>query len=252
MTLQETSCVPPSQAETTRTEFPPPPEALMETLERLLRDGRNQARAYLQHTPSHQTITSLALIAAGASAIYGLSIGFQGGALQALASAMKIPLVLLGAAAISLPLLHFTCVQADRPLSLPRLSALVLHSLGTAAVTMAGLAPLIVVAWLTVSAGLELDRAGDTDSAWFVYRRVVLVGVAVATVGGLAGAIRLLRAVPLRAALPWALFFGLAGLQLSWLLRPVVGMPGGSFALYRPLESNALSELLTALAAVLG
>ena len=100
-----------------------------------------------------------------------------------------------------------------------------------------------MVAWLTVSV--------QSVSEWYIYRRLVLTAVAVAGTGGLVGAHRILRVIPLRAAVPWAGCFGLAGLQLSWLLRPLVSMPTGDFVLLRDLESNGLAEVLTALLAVL-
>ncbi len=217
-------------------------------VESLLADRTQLTRSILARKIPRTIVRDLALVTVAASAVYGLSIGMQGGLLQATASAIKLPLVLLGSAAISLPVLHVACAISGCRLRPAQLSALVLQALAAGTAIMAGLAPLIVVLWLTVSAH-EPGATGPSD--WFVYRRVVLMGLAVAATGGLFGATRLLRAVPLRAAAAWSAVFLTTGLQLSWLLRPVVGMPGRFVAL-RPLESNALSEILTAIAAVLG
>ena len=65
------------------------------------------------------------------------------------------------------------------------------------------------------------------------------------------GATRLLRVLPVRATLLWSGVLGLVGLQLTWLLRPVIGMPG-QLVVLRPVESSGLAEVLQALAAVLG
>ena len=107
---------------------------------------------------------------------------------------------------------------------------------------MAGLAPPVTAWWLSISLGA---------SDWYVYRRVLLGALAVAFVGGMVGAGRLLRSVPTLAAACWSAAFGLSAVQLAWLLRPLVGMPDGAPNLLRPLESNALSEILQALWAVL-
>jgi len=222
-------------------------------LDRVLRDGAALSLELCIGPGAAAQVAPLAALAAGGAALFGLAIGLQGGPLQALLSAVKMPLVVLGSAAVSLPLLHVGCALAGRPLAPERLSALVLQSLATATATMAGLAPLALVTWLSFSLG-----AGDDGSplAWFAYRRLVLATVAVGGVGGLVGAWRLwralpARALPARALLPWGMALGLVGLQLSWLLRPVIGMPGEA-VLLRPVESSGLAEVLTALGAVLG
>lgn len=232
------------------------PTAPLELAGQLLRDRTRLTAAVLADRGTSELVTGLTAITAVAAGAFGLAVGLQGGAFQAAMSAVKLPLVLLGAAGISLPILHLSCGLSGLRLELRQLSALVLHALATSAVTMAGLAPLVVVVWLTVSAfplplGGELCTDGGCDGGWYAYRRVVLATVGVAALGGLAGASRLLRIVPLRAALPWTVAFGLAGVQLSWLLRPLVGMPEGPLVILRPLESSGLHEILVALWAVL-
>ncbi len=216
-------------------------------LDRLLRDGDGLTTELLAAADTRPYLASLAALTAGGAAVFGLALGLQGGLLQALVSAVKFPLVVLGAAAISLPLLHLAQAVFGRPLPPDKLSAVVLQALATATLTMAGLIPLAVIAWLSLSRGAGPESA----VAWMAYRRLVLGAVAAGAVGGVVGARRLARAVSWPALLPWTGALGLAGLQLSWLLRPVVGMPG-ALVLLRPLESDGLTEVLTALAAALG
>ena len=218
-------------------------EPPMTLLDQVLRDRERLTARILAGEDIRPLIPGLVAITAGGAAMFGMALGLQGGIAQSIASAIKFPLVLLGAAGLTLPILHVGCALSGLRLSTEQLSALVLQALAATAVTMAGLAPLMVVAWLTVSVGSPSD--------WYVYRRLVLAAVGVAGLGGLVGAHRILRVVPLRAALPWSAGFGLAGLQLSWLLRPLVSMPEGEFVLLRALESNGLAEVLTALLAVL-
>lgn len=215
--------------------------------DRLLRDGRPLSQELLTAPGVAARIGPLAAIAAGGAAVFGLALGIQGGAVQALVSAVKLPLIVLGAAGISLPVLHVAQALFGKPVAPERLSALVLQAVGTATVTMAGLVPLAVITWLTFAAG----AGPDSPELWVAYRRLVLATVAVGALGGLVGAARLRHAVSVRALLPWSAVLGLAGLQLTWLMRPVIGMPGRE-VLFRPLESNAVAEVLKALAAVLG
>lgn len=228
---------------------PLPPRVVSPPLvERLLRDGAGLAREIQHGAAPASWIGPLAGATALSAAIFGLAIGVPGGALQAAVSALKLPLVLLGSAGMTLPLLHMACAQAGLRLAPDRLAALVLQSMATASTAMAGLAPLALVVWLS------MDLFGGTDPealAWYSYRRFVLAIVATGVLGGVIGAVPLLRVVPLRAALPWVAGLGLAGLQLSWLVRPVIGSPG-PFVWLRPLESSGLSAVLDALGAVLG
>lgn len=194
----------------------------------------------------------LAVVAAAGAALYGAAVGVSGGPLQMVAGAVKLPLLLLGAAALSLPVLWLSARLFDARLGVAALGALVLQALATAALVMAGLAPVVAVWWLSVQGGAEgLGDPTDALAAWRAYRRVVLGGLMVAAAGGAMGAARLSGAVPLRAAAPWSVTLGLCALQLAWLLRPLVGHPEDG-ALLRPLERDGLWAVLRATGAVLG
>lgn len=226
----------------------PPPEPLavpsggVALLERLLRDRASLTDAIREDRAPAGLTTGLVAIAAGGAAAYGAAVGLTGGAAQAAICAIKMPIVLLCAAGLSLPALHVAAALAGARLRFDQLRDLVLQALATATVTMAGLAPLITIGWLSVSVN---------GGGWMAYRRAVLAAVAVAAVGCVVGAARLVRSVPFTAAVPWSLGFVFSAAQLAWLMRPLVGMPDAAFVLLRPLESNALSAVLTALLAVL-
>ena len=212
-------------------------------LDRLLRAPTALAREIADEGAPLPLVRGLVLTTAAGAALYGVAVGLQGGLVQSLLTGVKLPLVLLGGAALSLPALHVACAMSGVRLGIRRLGALVLQALASASVAMAGLAPFITVWWLSVSV--------DAASPWAIYRRVVLAAVGVAAIGGLVGASRLARALPLRALAPWTVILGLSTVQLAWLVRPLVGMPDRPLVLLRPLESDALTEILKALAAVL-
>ncbi len=230
--------------------LPPADDGLMT---RLLRDPAGLRREITSAAPSHELISGLLRLVAASAAIYGLAIGLQGGLLQALSSAVKLPIVVIAAAGFALPLLYLTSRLSGLRLSMSQISALVLHALASATITMACLAPLVAICWLTLmTTHTHAHASGDVcDYLWWVYRRVTLAGVGVAAIGGVLGAARLLRAVPLSAGLVWGGGFALAALQLSWLLRPIVGTPITDGALLRPIEGSGIDALLLALHAVL-
>lgn len=225
----------------------PQPLAL-DLLTRLLRDGDAVAHDLRSERTSAAWVAPLAGITALSAGVFGLAIGLPGGPLQALVSAVKLPLVMLGSAALSLPILHVAAATAPGGMTPARLSALVLQAMATAATTMAGLAPLALVLWLSL--GL-LPSADPAAAEWYAYRRFVLAVVAVGAVGGLFGVSRLLRELPVRAVFPWTVALGMGGLQLTWLVRPVIGSPG-DFVLVRALESSGLAAILEAILASLG
>jgi hypothetical protein len=217
----------------------------------LLRDRQAISAAILSgRAPARLRETLLGAALAGGG-VYGLAMGVQGGLLQMVVSGIKLPLVIVGAGAVSLPALFMLARLFGGKVNIGVLGELLLQALATATLVMAGLAPLVAVWWLTVTPAGDLSEHDALDAAWQAYRRVVLAGVGVAGVGALVGARQLRGAVPLPASLAWSLVYGLCALQLTWLLRPVVGQPG-SFVLGRALEGDGLGRAVEAFFAVLG
>ncbi|NLI01360.1 MAG: hypothetical protein GX446_17930 [Chthonomonadales bacterium] len=50
----------------------------------------------------------------------------------------------------------------------------------------------------------------------------------------------------------WVIVFGLVGMQMSWVLRPIIGAPHLPFAWFRPRESSFFEAVLNALYRLLG
>lgn len=217
----------------------------------MLRDRAALTAAIRAGAHSPRLRRDLAVVAACGAGLYGAAVGVAGGPLQMCAGAVKLPLLLLGAAALSAPVLTLSTRAFGAAISAPRLLTLTLQALGTASLVMAGLAPALAVWWLSIAgADPGLDAAAAADAAWWGYRRVVLGGLVVAAAGGALGAARLSSAVPMRAAIPWAGAFAAAALQLAWLLRPIVSRPGEG-AVLRPLEGDGVDAVLRMLEAVL-
>ncbi|MBL8618105.1 MAG: hypothetical protein JNM72_21005 [Deltaproteobacteria bacterium] len=217
----------------------------------MLRDRAALTAAIRAGAHSPRLRRDLAVVTACGAGLYGAAVGVAGGPLQMCAGAVKLPLLLLGAAAISAPVLTLSTRVFGAAIRAPSLLTLTLQALGTASLVMAGLAPALAVWWLSIT-GAEpgLDPALAADAAWWGYRRVVLGGLVVAAAGGALGAARLSSAVPMRAAVPWAGAFAAAALQLAWLLRPIVSRPGEG-AVLRPLEGDGVDAVLRVIEAVL-
>lgn len=171
------------------------------------------------------------------AAAFGAAAGSQRGGVQIALSAVKLPLALLLTAAICAPVLTslnsvlFGKSDARRDL------AIVLCSLALAALVTAALTPLVVMAAGSPTVG---------------YRRLVLVCVACASVGGITGLSFFLRSLRsyggeerLFAGLTVLAVFALVGTQTVWTLRPYLGMPGQKQVIVHRIEGGFLDSVVT-------
>jgi len=149
-------------------------------------------------------------------AIVGAALGSYRGGAQIGYAAIKLPIVLLGTAALSAPALSAIGAALGRPSRLSADLALVMAALAFGALLLAACTPLIMV-----GRALELD-----------YHRMILATVAMFSIAGLAALRMVWRAVALEAAPGWrtavaglCVVFALVGGQLSWALRPYLVRP---------------------------
>lgn len=184
----------------------------------------------------------LTLAAAGA-ALFGVALGSYGlNPWQVLFSAIKTPLLLLGATALCFPTFFvLQLLRAPSPTSLA----------GAATLQGAALAATGAV-WGAFSLPLAFLVITTAD-----YHLTQFLSLAIGAAGGLAGAHRLRRLYRttceeegetahrprLSFLLPYVLLYGAVGAQLAWLLRPFIGSPELGFQLFRPLEGNMLSHV---------
>lgn len=199
-------------------------------LERL-RDGKDVSRV---------AVRSIVLGVAGC-ALFGAALGSYAQApLQILVSAMKVPLLLVGTAAICFP--TFFVVQAlrsERPLAPIRAVALQTNALAIVGIVWGSFSPPV------------LFLVGTTGH----YELAQWLAVAIGVAGGVAGFSRFLtvyvecsqaesRRVALRALLPYFALFAAVGGQLAWTMRPFIGSPSLGFQVFRELEGNIFTHLL--------
>jgi hypothetical protein len=194
----------------------PRPLPALGMIDLLLRDRRAML-ARLHNTSDVTAIlrTMTATIAV-TMAIVGAALGSYRGGVQIAYAAIKLPIVLLGTAALSAPALSAIGAALGRQSRLAADLALVMAALAFGSLVLVACTPLIMLA-----------RAVDLD-----YHRTILAVVAMFVVAGGAALRVIYRGVALEAATGWrtaiaglCVVFSLVGGQLAWALRPYLVRP---------------------------
>jgi hypothetical protein len=166
-------------------------------------------------------------------ALYGAVMGSSNSALQALCSAIKLPILFLITLVICLPTLYFFNLFFGSRLTLPQTLALLLTAITVTAVLTLSFAPISLFFWLTAPH----------------YQFFKLLNVAILTLTGFFGLTFLVSGMNhvqqedrriARGFILWMWIFvyGFVGTQMAWTLRPFLGAPGVPFQIFRQLESN--------------
>ena len=215
---------------------------MIDLIDLLLRDRRAML-ARLRDT-SDVTAVLRAMIAtiAVTMAIVGAALGSYRGGVQIAYAAIKLPVVLLGTAALSAPALSAIGAALGRRSRLAADLALVMAALAFGSLLLVACTPLIMLA-----------RAVDLD-----YHRTILAVVAMFAVAGGAALHMICRGVALEAAAGcrtaatgWrtavagmCLVFALVGGQLSWALRPYLVRPRAPEPMFvRPVEGSLFDAI---------
>ena len=173
-------------------------------------------------------------------ALYGALMGAFGGSGQALSSAIKLPLLFLGTAAICFPTLYVLSQFAGAKVSAGQYLILVVG-----AIAVAGL---ILVAFLPVAAFFLLTSSN--------YPFFKLLNVSILAFSAILG-VRFLYTSALSLSSEeksgatirrrilgfWVVLFAFVGSQLGWTLRPFFGSPGMPFELVREVGGNFYSDV---------
>ncbi len=166
---------------------------------------------------------AVAVIVAGA-ALYGAALGLWRGGAQVGYAAIKLPLVLIVTAALTMVFNWMTAVLFGLRVRFAQVAVLSFLALGVASAVLASLAP---VAWLfSVSATPPSLEARATHNLLYLLHTVLVAGAGLAgmavlwcTLVRLAGDRRRAR----RIFGAWVLSFALVGGEVAWALRPFVG-----------------------------
>lgn len=170
-------------------------------------------------------------------AIVGAALGSYRGGVQIAYAAIKLPVVLLGTAAVSAPALSAIGAALGRRSRLAADLALVMTALAFGSLLLVACTPLIMLA-----------RAVDLD-----YHRTILAVVAMFAVAGGAALHLICRGVALEAATGWrtavagmCVVFSLVGGQLAWALRPYLVRPRAPEPMFiRAVDQGSLFDAIT-------
>lgn len=180
------------------------------------------------------------LAAAAGAALFGLALAaFSHNPQQMFASALKLPLLLLGTALLCLPTFHLVQVgRAEAPLPLSQTLRIQSTALAATGLTWAALS--LPVLFLVAT------------TQQYVLARVIAV-----LVGAAGGMVGLSRFRTLCAACQsgnptasdsWSIrlylmLFSVVGLQLAWSLRPFIGSPLMDFTWFRAVGTTPLAMI---------
>jgi hypothetical protein len=181
--------------------------------------------------------------------LFGAVIGSKHSVWQALASAVKLPLLFLVTLLVCLPALYFFFTMFESSLSVTQHIALSLSAVTMTSVVLLALAPVMLFFMITTSG----------------YQFFKLLNVAMFAVAGIVGLFQLTQGMWMLSASDrrglrmrqnilrlWVVLFGFVGSQLAWTLRPYFGAPDSPFELFRGLGGNFYTDIFASLGEVLG
>ncbi len=171
---------------------------------------------------------SMTILTAILSWVYGLTMGMFSGPLQAMAAAVKLPLLFLLTAGICIPSLYTFNVLLGQRFRFMQTVALMATTLCTTAILLASLAPIAFFFGMTTNH----------------YSFLLLMHVAIFGLCGIYGvrylyrgssyvAFRMEQTLNKPLLQIWIVIYAIVGMQLGWRLRPFLGGAGSSFELFR-------------------
>lgn len=229
-------------------------------MEYLLREREQLWRQLYGEQQLNALIGEMLTTSAVALAGYGAVLGFSQSWAQALAAALKLPLLFLLTLAICLPALHVCNLLFGGALSARQTLALGLVAITFTAIFTLAFTPItlfflvtaqsyhffvllnVAILALTGAIGLHFVVAGARRlNALAAMDRTRLEQSRVAESSQAAPQPRLVNVgiLPL-----WLALYGFVGAQLGWTLRPFFGLPDAPFVLFRPLEGSFAMSII--------
>lgn len=215
-----------------------------EVLDELLRSRSKLLRRIERGQDLRQIARAMLLVIGCSAAALGAVLGMYRGGEQVLYAAIKLPLVLIGAATVCAPV--YTALKrslGDEAVFAKDL-ALFLSALALASLMSASLSPLLLCA--------ILDGAG--------YHALILATVVLVGLGGLAGYEFFFRGMSMQIkrghrviSTTLLIVMGLVGSQLSWLMRPYLVRPQTEAVPFvRALEGSFFDAVVTSISSSQG
>jgi hypothetical protein len=193
---------------------------------------------------------TLALISIVCLMAYGFTVGLAKSPLQALSSAVKMPVLFLLTMAFCLPSLYFFSLALLRtPLSMIQVQTVVLTGIAVTSFLLLGLAPVSLFFVLTSSnypffqlMAVAFVGASALIGVYFLWRGMTLVEM-----GSQDAQNRLSK----RILMLWFVLYAFVGTQMTWRLSPFIGRPEDPFYLLKPSRDNFYVDVIHAIEAAL-
>ncbi len=177
---------------------------------------------------------------------YGFTVGLTKSPLQAISSAIKMPILFLSTMAFCLPALYFfSLALLGTPLRMIQVLTIVLAGIAVTSFLLLGLAPITLFFVLTSSnypffqllAVLCVGISALTG-VYFLWRGMTIVETT---------RVDALKHLGRRILGLWMILYGFVGTQMTWRLSPFIGRPEDPFYILKPSRDNFYVDVIHAL-----
>jgi hypothetical protein len=219
-------------------------------VETILRDRQSFFEQIREGIGVPEKIRAMVVSSIAFLAVYGAVLGSTHSLIQALSSAVKLPLLFLATMLICIPTLYVFSVLFGSNQRLHQSMALVLSAITVMAVLMLSFASITLFFMLTTS-GYQFFKLLNVFFfmvAGIISMLFLIHGMrAASTSAGDQG--RIGRRLVL---FLWIWLYAFVGSQMAWTLRPFVGYPGSKFELIRELGGNFYADIFRSIGELLG
>jgi hypothetical protein len=217
---------------------------------RLLRDPSAFFEGVRRGKNLYAAIGWLLVASALCLAVFGFVMGLAHSPWQALSSAIKMPILFIGAGFLCLPALYFFALVMGSQLHMAQITAAVIAGVAVMAVLLLGLSPVLLIFVLTSrSYGffqlLAVACVALSGCIGFVYLWRGMVWVTLFGERARAGVQQMLMSI-------WLALYVFVGSQMAWRLSPFVGDPETPFVFLQPSRGNLYVDVMHALERIVG
>jgi hypothetical protein len=182
-------------------------------------------------------------------AMFCMVVGLAHSPWQAVSSAIKMPILVMGAGLLCLPALYLFALVSGARLGMTQVAAVVLSGVGVTALLLMGLSPVIFIFVLTSHSYsfLQLLVVGSVAlsgciGVYYLWRGMERVNVFERA------------SISLRRGMmsAWFILYAFVGSQMAWRLSPFVGDPAQPFVWLQPSRDNLYIDVIHALEGATG
>ncbi len=219
-------------------------------VETILRDRQQFFEQIREGVDVPEKIRAMLVSSIAFLAVYGAVLGSTHSLIQALSSALKLPLLFLATMLVCIPTLYIFSVLFGSNQRLSQSLALVLSAITVMAVLMLSFASITLFFMLTTS-GYQFFKllnvfffiAAGIISMLFLIQGMQVVSASDGDQGRLGRRLVLFF---------WILLYAFVGSQMAWTLRPFVGYPDARFEPIRELGGNFYADIFRSIGELLG